>query len=69
MKWISVKEQLPKYGVRVLTYAPGRYFNVAIHCLRRWDDMYGFEWLGENNSIISKDDITHWMPLPVKYEC
>ena len=60
MKWISVKERLPKYFDHVLINAPGDKPFTTVHeaHLRKdglWDTgLYRYD----------REDVTHWMPLP-----
>lgn len=60
MKWISVKEKMPKKGKWVLVYDQfGGFRQIST---AQWD---GEEWM---DYLLSKHDysdaITHWMPLP-----
>lgn len=53
-KWVSVKERLPKYGQRVLTYNPtNEISDEEIRVI-----MYGSVAGGFPSSV------THWQPLP-----
>lgn len=56
-EWISVDDELPKYGVDVLIFSK-RYKNIRVAWL---DDEGGWLVAGDH---ISSDGITHWMPLP-----
>lgn len=56
-KWISVKDELPPVGERVLACAGGRVvYEAFIGC----DD----SWFKAQNHSGFVFDITHWMPLP-----
>lgn len=57
--WISVKDRLPEVGVSVL--ALDRYGNIHNRYMYRCGDG-GAEWTAEH--LVSRKDITHWMPLP-----
>lgn len=75
MKWISVKDELPKYGVKVLAnYIPTVYpdkQNIVVatldlitrHCGENSpkDDRW-FCFPKRSGEITAK--VTHWMPLP-----
>jgi hypothetical protein len=59
--WISVKDELPKRGERVLAMqsSPGaRYLIVYID-----DEIRTQQWRNDCDDIRCRD-ITHWMPLP-----
>ena len=49
MKWISVKDKLPKSGESVLTWEPNLAYNFNVHVVNHPDNF---------------GNITHWMPLP-----
>lgn len=57
---------MPEDDARVLTLAPGRYYPIKIHTLRHFADIDW--WMGEQNFVVSEDDVTHWMPLPPEVE-
>lgn len=65
-RWISVKERLPKYGVRVL--ATDMY--EEDDCTGIWtreeypDDPEDGCWIDERGWWHAFDEVTHWMPLP-----
>jgi hypothetical protein len=57
MQWISVKDRLPKIGVKVLTCHFGNP-NVSI-------DYIDYPKDGNLWALIDKSWTTHWMPLPL----
>lgn len=61
-KWVSVTEQLPKYGTPVLAYGSRGGIFVAKYERARaeWDIDYWWKL----NSAIHVCNPTHWMPLP-----
>ena len=65
-EWISVKDRLPKYGKRVLTYTPGMANQITVDAYDRYyvdvDDEWYEGWRYRGNH--AKNNITHWMPLP-----
>lgn len=56
MKWISVKDRLPKIEEIVLAYAPQWCSDESIVLT------YDGEWYDYNGVLV--DSVTHWMPLP-----
>lgn len=54
--WISVEDELPKDGEKVLGYNPN--FNAPLVC-----DCYAGKF-GEGWSYFDSGFITHWMPMP-----
>lgn len=64
MKWIPVEEQMPEYGVRVLTNSPKAVFVVGIHALRRMPYIDIDWWMGVRYHTVEENVVTHWMPLP-----
>lgn len=66
--WISVEDQVPEFGVRVLVYAPDR---GVISGHRETQDKDGSSWrLGiceysfGGQYQVSTKKVTHWQPLP-----
>lgn len=59
-QWISVKDQMPGDGVRVLVYSKHNWIAIGStikgHKVKRFYDGDGCSW----------NTITHWMPLPAK---
>lgn len=49
MKWISVKDRLPEYPIKVLCFTTNEKIMVMGR-IKEWN--------------INKYNITHWMPLP-----
>ena len=68
MNWIPADEQMPELGVRVLTFAPERYFSVSIHSFHH-EGSYDW-WIadGDGNYPVADSIVTHWMPLPLEVE-
>ena len=74
MKWINIKDELPKNDEPVLTYQINPYKEFEINVL--WYDKYDknfkdFNADGDNEENIRDIDgyypnVTHWMPLPEK---
>lgn len=60
--WIPCSERLPNIGEDVLFSVADLY--TAEGCLRDDGDYCQFRW----NSIIPKDRVTAWMPLPEAYK-
>ena len=63
MNWISVKDQLPTSGQRVLCYSG--YIYIKNFQEREEDYIFcdgDFHWTGKPLGEIEK--VTHWMPLP-----
>lgn len=58
MDWISVKDEMPTKGEKVILWGLDRYFGWS----RMWIDVY----VGSEKWEIadSRDIVTHWMPLP-----
>lgn len=65
MRWIPVRDELPRYNKEVLVLADGQiYLGVRHHT-----DANGEHWFGP--SVIHRDSnelcaVTHWMNLPEK---
>ncbi len=58
-EWISVKDRLPKEGIRILTL--GKYGEIKDRALIAFKS--GIMLFIPDGLLIGKD-ITHWMPLP-----
>lgn len=64
VKWISVKDQLPKVEGDYLTFYPDKYGNSMV-CIRSWLHWAnGFSWYYSWNERCDEVEVTHWMPLP-----
>lgn len=72
MKWISVKESLPKHHSMVLVFIPDDILIGINHVVQFYSDDYGdsHKWQTINGSHIDYTlyanvvGVTHWMPLP-----
>lgn len=53
-EWISVKDRLPKEGVKVLACYKGAYLEICKCSEGVWVNRFGSDYTG----------VTHWMPLP-----
>lgn len=62
MKWISVKEGLPKEEIHVLLYDESE--EICVGYLR--SDYFNHHPMGDYASCALLYHITHWMPLPEK---
>lgn len=67
MKWINVKDQLPKeeyvlaYGIK--NGMPGSYIARYLETPMN-DFLFNAYWIIRENTDLHLQDVTHWMPLP-----
>ena len=57
-EWISVEEEMPEVGERVLVFHEG----VSMHVLF-WDER-NEEWTDDYETFLNPEEVTHWQPLP-----
>lgn len=68
-KWISVKEQLPKYGEEILV-SDGNQITLSFLSKVKHDDSSGTpsrftnHFIQVNTWVDLTNHVTHWMPLP-----
>ena len=62
-QWFSVKESLPRPDIHVLAYGDYAFYVAALDEFSRISETGARVWrIGGSDD--SRDDITHWMPLP-----
>ena len=63
-RWISVEDQLPEHGMRVLMrYRKGAEIEIGAWGSRDSTPELDGVWWGDQH-ILGSGDISHWMPLP-----
>ena len=68
MEWIRTQDRLPNIGVHILLYSPRFKFQIGRLSPTPGGSRKGLEWNIQGARSISKDDVTHWMPLPSRPE-
>lgn len=65
MKWISVKDRLPKKNVEVFIACKDAYNGIAIKRAYLSYDVFEQHISGNGTTIyVNVEGVTHWMPLP-----
>ena len=72
MKWISVKDRLPKFDIKVLLYIKEFCVGTSKISTLRLIKIGSFDYVCsrgnyfmiDKRSYKSDEDVTHWMPLP-----
>lgn len=61
-KWISCKEQLPPYGVKVLACSSSTRFVGILKSTK--ENFYSYFWLNEHGEHLVLESVDYWQYLP-----